>query len=45
MSEDEQLDILREQIRNFENDKRKVSPDVVKNMYDKALKDRSVNDY
>lgn len=45
MSEDEQLDILREQIRNFENDKRKVSPDVVKNMYDKALKDRSVHDY
>lgn len=42
---DEQLNILREQIRNFENDKRKVDPDAIKQIFDKALKDRSLHDY
>lgn len=42
---DEQLDILRDQILNFESDKRRVDPDSIKQIYDKALKDRSLFDY
>lgn len=45
MSETDPLDVLRDQIRNFENDKRKVHPDQIFNIYDKALKDRTHQDY
>lgn len=44
-SDQDPLDVLRDQIRNFENDKRKVDPDTIFKIFDKAVKDRSNYDY
>ena len=41
MSEIDPLDVLRNQILNFEHDKRKVDPDEICKIYAKVLRDRS----
>lgn len=45
MSDIDPLDVLRNQILNFEHDKRKVDPDEICKIYAKVLRDRSQQDY
>ena len=45
MSDIDPLDVLRNQILNFEHDKRKVDPDEIYKIYAKVLRDRSQQDY